>query len=95
MEHIPPPFSPTSLPPGRTSMPHYSFKDAHWEPERRKDDAMADLVDVGLLFVRVFGRDRGFAYFQCTVVEPHVYRRVLLGRHRGFDEQDQTTDSFL
>jgi hypothetical protein len=27
------------------------------------------------------------------VVEPHVYRRVLLGRHRGFDERDRPIDS--
>jgi hypothetical protein len=69
-------------------MPHYAF-----QPERRKDRAMADLVEVGLMFVQVFGRDKGFAYFQCTVVEPHVYRRVLLGRHRGFDERDRPIDS--
>jgi len=50
--------------------------------DRRKDQVMADLVDVGLLFVDVFGRDRGLSYFRCTVVAPHVYQRVLLGTHR-------------
>jgi hypothetical protein len=50
--------------------------------DRRKDWVMADLVDVGLLYVHVFGRDRGLSYFRCTVVAPHVYRRVLLGTHR-------------
>lgn len=71
-------------------MPHFAF-----QPERRKDKAMADLVEVGLLFVQVFGRDKGFAYFQCTVVEPHVYRRVLLGRHRGLDWQDHHSKSLF
>lgn len=50
--------------------------------DRRKDRVMADLVDVGLLFVDVFGRERGLSFFRCTVVAPHVYQRVLLGTHR-------------
>jgi hypothetical protein len=51
-------------------------------PDRRKDQVMADLVDVGLLFVDVFGRERGLSFFRCTIVAPHVYQRVLLGTHR-------------
>jgi hypothetical protein len=47
--------------------------------DRRLDKTTADLVEVGLLFVGVFGRDRGLSYFACTAVCPHVYRRVLLG----------------
>jgi hypothetical protein len=50
--------------------------------DRRKDRVMADLLDVGLLFVDVFGRDHGLSYFRCTVVAAHVYQRVLLGTHR-------------
>jgi hypothetical protein len=51
-------------------------------PDRRKDWVMADLVDVGLLFMQVFGRERGLSFFRCTIVAPHVYQRVLLGTHR-------------
>ena len=51
-------------------------------PDRRKDRLMADLVDVGLLFVDVFGRDHGLGCYRCTIVAPHVYQRVLTGTHR-------------
>jgi hypothetical protein len=47
--------------------------------DRRHDQTTADLVEVGLLFVGVFGRDKGLAYFACTAIYPHVYQRVLLG----------------
>jgi hypothetical protein len=50
--------------------------------DRRKDSLTADLIDVGLMFARVFGRNRGEDFFMCTVVAPHIYRRVLLGPSR-------------
>lgn len=51
-------------------------------PDRRRDRVMADLVEIGLLFTDVFGRERGVSFFRCTIVAPHVYQRVLLGAHR-------------
>jgi hypothetical protein len=51
--------------------------------DRRKDTAMADLVEVGLLFMRVFGRENGWDYFRTTVVEPEVAWRLLRHRWRG------------
>jgi hypothetical protein len=50
--------------------------------ERRWDYLSADLVDVGLTFADVYGFDKGEDFFICTVVAPHVYRRVLLGPRR-------------
>lgn len=51
-------------------------------PDRRRDPMMADLVDVGLTFAGVFGRESGLAYFRTTTVAPFVYERVLLGKYR-------------
>lgn len=51
--------------------------------ERRRNRLCADLVDVGLLYIEVFGSERGLTYFKCTIVPPHVYCRVLLGDYRG------------
>jgi hypothetical protein len=62
-------------------------------PDRREDVVTADLVDIGLLFVRVFGRERGQVYFTCTVVDPHVYRRVLLGPHRQTQRRGGTGET--
>jgi hypothetical protein len=50
--------------------------------DRRGDPVTADLVEVGLLFIRVFGRHKGRNFFRCTIVEPYVYQRVLLGPSR-------------
>ena len=44
---------------------------------------MADLVDVGIIFMRVFGRDRAWDYFRHTVIEPEVSWRVIRARSRG------------
>lgn len=56
--------------------------------ERRKDGTTADVVDVGLLFAAVFGRDKAEHFFRCTIVEPFVWRRILLGiaRRKEGDE---------
>ncbi len=35
------------------------------------------------MFTKVFGWEHGQAYFKCTIVEPQVYRRVLLGPRRA------------
>jgi hypothetical protein len=50
---------------------------------RRKDRATADLVDIGLLFMRVFGRDKGWSFFRTTLIEPEVCWRVMRHRTRG------------
>jgi hypothetical protein len=56
-------------------------------PDRRADTLTADLVEIGLLFIKVFGLDRGQGFFRCTIVEAHVYRRVLLGPRRRRRQQ--------
>jgi hypothetical protein len=61
-------------------------------PERRQDIVTADLVDIGLMFADVFGRDRGEVYFRTSVVEPAVYRRVLRGPSRQPMERDGAGD---
>jgi len=50
---------------------------------RRKDHATADIVDIGLLFMRVFGNDKGGSFFRGTLVQPEVYWRVMRHRTRG------------
>lgn len=50
--------------------------------ERRMDGTTADVVQVAIYFMRVFGRNNAEAYFHCTDIEPAVYRRVLAGRFR-------------
>jgi hypothetical protein len=46
------------------------------------DATRADIVQVGIYFMRVFGRANAEAYFHCTDIEPAVYRRVIAGRFR-------------
>lgn len=50
--------------------------------ERRMDATSADIVQVGVYFMRVFGRNNAEAYFHCTEIDPAVYRRVISGRFR-------------
>ena len=52
-------------------------------PERRRDQVSADIVDVGLIYIAVFGPSHGLSYFKCTIVQPHVYCRVVLGERRS------------
>jgi len=51
--------------------------------ERRTDATTADVVQVGICYMRVFGRANAEAYFHCTEIEPAVYRRVIAGRFRA------------
>lgn len=60
--------------------------------DRRQDKITADLVEVGLMFAEVFGRDRGETYFRASAVEPAVYRRVLLGPCRQSITRDDGGD---
>jgi hypothetical protein len=50
--------------------------------ERRFDATSADIVQVGIYFVRVFGRNNAEAYFYGTDIAPLVYHRVIDGRYR-------------
>jgi hypothetical protein len=50
--------------------------------ERRMDATTADIVQVGICFMRVFGRANAEAYFHGTDIEPVVYRRVIAGKFR-------------
>jgi hypothetical protein len=51
--------------------------------DRRKDHATAAIVDVGVIFMRVFGRENGWWFFSGTVIEPEVCWRVIRDRTRG------------
>lgn len=51
--------------------------------DRRKDHTTAAIVDIGLVFMRVFGRDKGWAFFSSTLIEPEVCWRVMRDRTRG------------
>lgn len=51
--------------------------------DRRKDHATAAIVDVGVIFMRVFGRENGWIFFSGTVIEPEVCWRVIRDRARG------------
>ena len=50
--------------------------------DRRIDAATADLVQVGILFMCVFGGDNADAFFCASDIEPAVYRRIMKGRFR-------------
>jgi hypothetical protein len=51
--------------------------------DRRKDHATAAIVEVGVIFMRVFGRENGWCFFSGTVIEPEVCWRVIRDRTRG------------
>jgi hypothetical protein len=50
---------------------------------RRKDNATADIVEIGLVFMRVFGNGRGWSFFRGTLIPPEVCWRVMRCRTRG------------
>lgn len=50
---------------------------------RRKDDATADIVAIGLIYMRVFGNDKGWSFFRGTLIQPEVCWRVMTRRTRG------------
>lgn len=50
--------------------------------ERRIDAVSADIVQVGIVFMGVFGRDNAEAFFRTADVGPAVYRRIIAGRYR-------------
>jgi hypothetical protein len=50
--------------------------------ERRVDGATADVVEVGVLFMAVFGQANAEAFFHTADIEPVVYGRIVRGRFR-------------
>ena len=50
--------------------------------ERRSDAFTADVVQVGVSFMLVFGRSNAEAFFATAGIEPAVYRRIVAGHFR-------------
>jgi CRP-like cAMP-binding protein len=65
------------------------------EHERRRDFFTADLVSIGVIFMKVFGGNKGTSYFGKSEIDPNIYRRVVLGAYRGmgpnYDSNSETT----
>lgn len=51
--------------------------------ERRVDAFTADVVQVGIVFMKVFGQDNAEAFFRTANIGPAVYRRIIAGRFRA------------
>jgi hypothetical protein len=52
--------------------------------ERRADAFTADVIQVGVCFMLVFGRANAEAFFSTAGIEPAVYRRIVAGQFRRF-----------
>jgi len=65
--------------------------------ERRIDTATADIIEVGLMFMKIFGRNKGRNYFVKTSIQPSTYDRVIVGLHRGTGPRinDDPTQTFI
>jgi hypothetical protein len=50
--------------------------------ERRADGFTADVIQVGVTFMLVFGRGNAEAFFATAGIEPAVYRRIIAGKFR-------------
>jgi hypothetical protein len=50
--------------------------------ERRTDILTADIVQIGIYFLEVYGKCNAEAFFMGTDVPPTVYRRVIGGQFR-------------
>ena len=50
--------------------------------ERRVDAGTADFIQVGVVFMTVYGRNNAEAFFLTADVDPDVYRRIIAGRFR-------------
>jgi hypothetical protein len=51
--------------------------------ERRTDILTADIVQIGIYFLEVYGKCNAEAFFMGTDVPPTVYRRVIGGKFRS------------
>jgi hypothetical protein len=67
-----------------------SEKKEHPGGSRRTDKATADLVDIGLLYMRVFGEDAARSIFMFSLIREKVYERVLRGAHRTSHTEDDS-----
>jgi hypothetical protein len=61
---------------------HDAGRSARAGIERRADAFTADLIQIGISFMKVFGRENAEAFFLTAGIEPAVYRRVIAGRFR-------------
>lgn len=50
---------------------------------------MADLVQVGIMFMKIFGRDKGLNFYKSTEIPPGIYERVVAGLYRGTGPYDK------
>ena len=50
--------------------------------ERRVDAVTADVIQVGVIFLTVYGRDNADAFFLTADIVPTVYRRIIAGQFR-------------
>ena len=50
--------------------------------ERRVDAVTADVIQVGIIFLHVYGRDNADAFFLTADIVPTVYRRIIAGQFR-------------
>lgn len=58
-------------------------KPARKKVDRRKDTASSDFIQIGLMYMKIFGRSKGINYFSGSHIKPRIYRRIVLGIHRG------------
>lgn len=56
---------------------------ARTSDERRTDMLTADIVQIGVYFLEVYGKCNAEAFFMGTDIPPAVYRRVIGGRFRS------------
>lgn len=61
---------------------HEADSSARGGIERRDDAFTADIIQIGISFMDVFGRDNAEAFFLTSGIEAAVYRRVIAGRFR-------------
>lgn len=51
--------------------------------ERRADAFTADVIQIGIAFMQVIGRDNAETFFLTAGIAPAVYRRIIAGRFRA------------
>lgn len=51
--------------------------------QKRVDIETADLVEVGLLYMNVYGVSATLSFFRCTPIRQKVYERVIFALRRN------------
>lgn len=51
--------------------------------DRRRDTAMAGIVQVGIIFMNVYGRKKAINYFKSTSIPRKTFKRIVFGEYRG------------